>query len=616
MKIPKLTLISLGIVFLLFICFGYRKTDVPAEETAIAFTQENPDVSDSCSKIEQTRDIILKRIVTQIPAAELNLLTAQQLDKIIQKEEKEIFANEHWKFTVDQPALVSVMRHKGQETVPFWLEEKGFQKTAMSVSNENYEYEVWQKEFPPGDIHLGINGFDLHRVVYFVAIGAVEGNEMPKILSHFPDKWKVTRMEKGAYTYNDWDELVIEQLPEELEGHHLFTTIRGRAREAAILNAFRETPFPASFDADQIRLTWSGDPASTQSVQWRTDTSVSKMKLRYWDEANGNSGFSEIEADYELFTDKYIYNNPTVKNWEVDISELQPDTRYTYQIYNPENDKETAVYSFRTAPKNSQPFSFIYLGDTHNDEIVEPVLERALEEAPDASFWVHSGDHVNTGLFRDLWDKYFYSGRKVFPNLTYVPALGNHDSQDGLPPTLFTRLFKLPKNEVCGLTTGRNFSFSYSNTRFFIIDSTGDIDQIACWLEGELRQTEEKWKIVVTHFPPFTTDDSYPEIRKSWSTLFDQYHVDLVLSGHVHQYFRSYPICNEKAVSGTDKGTIYVSSVTVEPRQPEPVSGYYNEVYANRGGLFQVITVDENRLDFLSKRYDGTVVDRFTIEKK
>lgn len=615
MKAPKLSLISWGIVFLLFINFGYRKVNTSSEEKVTAFPQKNQAASGAYSKIEQTRDIILERIIAQVSAAELNQLTAEQLDKIIQNEEKSVFANKHWKFLVDQPALVSVMRHKKQETVPFWLTEKGFDKTTLTVSNENYEYEVWQKEFPSGEICLGINGFDLHRVVYFVTIGPIDGGQMPKILSHFPDQWKVIRMEKGAYTYNDWDELVIEQFPQALEGHHLFTTIRGRAREAALLNAFRKTSFPASSDADQIRLTWSDDPASTQVIQWRTDTAVSRMKLRYWSHDSDPHNFLETDAQHKLHTDKYIYNNPTVKYWETGISELQPDTRYAYRIYNPGDGKESATYSFRTAPKSSQPFSFIYLGDTHNDEIVEQVLKQALEEAPDASFWVHSGDHVNTGLFRDLWDKYFYSGRKVFPNLTYVPALGNHDSQDGLPPTLFTQLFKLPQNGKCRLTSGRNFTFSYGNSRFFIIDSTGDIEQIACWLEKELRETNEKWKIAVTHFPPFTTDDSYPEIRKSWSGLFDQYHVDLVLSGHVHQYFRSFPINNEKVVAEDDEGTIYVSSVTVEPRQAEPVSERYNKVYANTGGLFQIITVDDHQLDFLSKRYDGTVIDYFTIKK-
>lgn len=577
--------------------------------------EELPDPPSFPSKTEQVRDAVLERIISRIPAGELNQLTDQQLMSMVGKEEKEIFANEHWRFTVDNPALVSVMRHKGQETVPFWLKEKGFRKTKMSVSNGNYEYEVWQKEFPAGEIALGINGFDLHRVVYFVTIGPVAGNDMPKILHHSPDRWRVIRMEKGAYTYNDWDELLIEQLPEDLEGHMLFTTIRGRAREAAILNSFRKTPYPASPDADQIMLTWCDDPATTQAIQWRTDTSVSKMTLRYWRENNNKREFSETNASQELLSDQYIHNNPEVKHWEVNITGLQPGTGYNYLIYNSDNQIESPVYSFHTAPRGKSPFRFIYLGDTHNDDIVEPVLKQAVKEAPDAAFLVHSGDHVNTGLFRDLWDKYLHSGRDIFPGLPFVPTLGNHDSQDGLPPTLYTQLFMLPRETACGLSPGRNYVFSYGDARFYMIDATGDIDKIACWLEEELKQTKEKWKIAVTHFPPYATDNSYPEIRRSWGRLFDQYHVDLVLSGHIHQYFRSYPINNEQVVSDPKDGTIYISSVVVEPRKPEPASEKYNEVYANKGGLYQIIRIDNNTLDFISKRVDGTITDQFSLKK-
>lgn len=575
---------------------------------------ELPDASPPPSKIEQTRNNILERIIAKTPPDKLNQLTHQQLLGMMDEDEKRIFADEHWRFAVDRPALVSVMRHKKQEIEPFWLREKGFRKTDMSVANENYEYEVWQKVFPAGEINLGVNGFDLHRVAYFVAIGSVPGNDMPEILHHLPNKWKVIRMEKGAYTYNDWDELVIGQIPDALEGHRLFTTIRGRAREAAILNSFRETSFPASSEADQIMLTWCDDPATTQAVQWRTDLSVSKMSIRYWIGDNRQE-YSEKKADHILLSDKYIQNNPDVKHWEVNVTGLKPATRYNYQIHDSDRGKESPVHSFRTAPAYKSSFRFIHLGDTHNDDIVEPVLKQAVKEAPDAVFLVHSGDHVNTGLFRNLWDQYLHAGRDIFPRLPFMPTLGNHDSQDGLPPTLYTQLFMLPKNRMCGLSPERNYAFSYGDARFYMIDATGDIDKITCWLENELRQTDEKWKIAVTHFPPYATDDSYPEIRRAWGSLFDQYRVDLVLSGHIHQYFRSYPINNEQVVTDTNKGTIYVSSVVVEPRKPEPASETYNEVYANKGGLYQIIHIDDNTLDFISKQIDGTIIDQFQLKK-
>jgi hypothetical protein len=79
--------------------------------------------------------------------------------------------------------------------------------------------------------------------------------------------------------------------------------------------------------------------------------------------------------------------------------------------------------------------------------------------------------------------------------------------------------------------------------------------------------------------------------------------------------FRSYPINNAKVVTDAKNGTIYLSSVVVEPRKPEPPSEKYNEVYANKGGLFQIIRIDNNTLDFISKRFDGMIIDQFSLKK-
>ncbi|SFU61706.1 3',5'-cyclic AMP phosphodiesterase CpdA [Porphyromonadaceae bacterium KHP3R9] len=567
------------------------------------------------TQTEQAKNAILQRIITNVPSGELNELTHQQLLAMISEEERAIFANDHWRFTVDAPAMVSVMRHKEQQIVPFWLEEKGFRNTGMTLSNGNYEYEVWQKEYPAGEITLGINGFDLHRVVYFVTIGPVKGGVMPKIVSHSPERWRVVRMEKGAYTYNDWDELVIERLPAELEGHLLFTTIRGRAREAAILNAFRKTAYPASSAADQVVLTWCDDPRTTQAFQWRSDTSVTRMTLKYRKADGNDSDFSEIAASYRLLADNYIYNCPVVKHWEVNVERLQPDTKYQYRICNGDTGGETPLYTFRTAPQGESPFRFIYLGDTHNSDIVEKVVDQAFRTAPDAAFLLHSGDHVNTGLFRELWDEHFHYMRKVLPYLSFVPALGNHDSQDGLPPALYQHFFMLPRDNGTVLEPERNYAFTYGNSRFLILDSTGDVGRIASWLEEELKKAEERWKIVVTHFPIYWKDDSYPDMREKWASLFDRYGVDLVLSGHVHQYFRSYPVVGNIPRKPEEKGTVYVASVAVASRDLEPSSEKYNALHVNTGALYQTVEVESRQIHVVSRNLDGDKIDEFIIRK-
>jgi predicted phosphodiesterase len=565
--------------------------------------------------VPEVRDQVIERLIKQVPASGLASLDNAFILNLITPEEKKVFASNHWRFRVDKPALVSVMRHKGQEIIPFWLIEEGFENTGKSVKNENYDYEVWQKQYPAGEVRLGINGFDLHKVVYFVAVGPVENGKMPVIDRLYPDQWPISEMRKGAYTYNDWDELVIQELPDNMVGHTLLTTIRGRAREAAITGSFRTTEYPSSPLPDQIVLTWSGAPSSTQSVQWRTDTKVTGAYIKYWIDGTDEKTAREQTASSFTLEDVYIYNDMRVKHWEVNLESLKPGTKYNYYVGGKQPETKSSVYSFRTAPATIAPFKFIFLGDTHNEDIVKPVMEQAYTTHPDAAFLIHSGDHVNTGLFRDLWDKYFALGKEVFPHLTFVPTLGNHDSQDGLAPVLYTRLFMLPQEKRCGLDAERNYSFTYSNTRFFMIDATGDTDNIACWLEEELKKTTETWKIAVTLFPPYAAEDSYLDIRKKWCSLFDTYHVDLVLSGHIHQYFRSYPIYKNEVVESSAKGTIYVSSLTVETREKEAPSAKYNKLYANQGGLYQIIEIDSDKLSFISKSKNGEVIDHFQIVK-
>ena len=54
----------------------------------------------------------------------------------------------------------------------------------------------------------------------------------------------------------------------------------------------------------------------------------------------------------------------------------------------------------------------------------------------------------------------------------------------------------------------------------------------------------ERWMIVATHHPPYSAGiiGSDLEVRRQWVPLFEKYGVDLVLSGHDHDYQRSKPI--------------------------------------------------------------------------
>jgi 3',5'-cyclic AMP phosphodiesterase CpdA len=77
------------------------------------------------------------------------------------------------------------------------------------------------------------------------------------------------------------------------------------------------------------------------------------------------------------------------------------------------------------------------------------------------------------------------------------------------------------------------------------LDSTmaDDADQ-AAWLTDTLAGANETWRIVLLHHPPYSAgyQGSSMDARRAFAPLFERFGVQLVLSGHDHDYQRSRPI--------------------------------------------------------------------------
>lgn len=91
------------------------------------------------------------------------------------------------------------------------------------------------------------------------------------------------------------------------------------------------------------------------------------------------------------------------------------------------------------------------------------------------------------------------------------------------------------------------------------LDSTrwDDPDQ-RVWLEDTLRTSTATWKIVAVHHPPYSAgyQGSSIDVRETFVPLFEEYGVQLVLSGHDHDYQRSEEINGVAyVVTGAASGT-------------------------------------------------------------
>jgi 3',5'-cyclic AMP phosphodiesterase CpdA len=116
-----------------------------------------------------------------------------------------------------------------------------------------------------------------------------------------------------------------------------------------------------------------------------------------------------------------------------------------------------------------------------------------------------------------------------------LAILGNHDVADGHADGQVSAL---------GMP-GRWWARELGDVLLVGLDSNlaDDPDQLA-FLERVLAGTRARWRIVALHHPPYSAgyQGSSERVREVFAPIFERYGVQLVLSGHDHDYQRSEPI--------------------------------------------------------------------------
>lgn len=570
---------------------------------------------DGHPSIHDTMASIVERLRTSHSAEELKALSPEDVLAVLTDEEREILGSEYLSFNVDKPVTVYVMRHEKQSELPYWLDEHNFTKTNDTVGVNDEHYEVWEKTFDAGHIGLGVNGFERRGDHYFVAVVPQKEGDTVAITDMYPGQHKTTEFKERAVIHADDFDNRVTTFPAFLEGQTLIRGVQDRTEDTQLVRIWRETDYPATTAPDQIVLTWSGDPKTTQTVQWRTNTEVTNGRVRF-KEAD-TSAEIEIEAVQTSLEDPTLANDPVNHRFTATMADLKPGTAYTYRV----GDGETwsAPSAFTTAPAETVPFKFIYMGDAQNGLDTWGVLmDKAFAEEDDAAFYIMAGDLVNRGIQRDDWDSFFHNAAGHYNNLQLVPAIGNHEDQGEDGPWMYLELFDLPKDGPTEIEPERAYSFEYSNALFVVLDTNTSVKDQTEWLEQQLANTTATWKFVVYHHPAYSSapNRNNSEVQKYWTPLFDKYRVDLALQGHDHAYLRTYPMNDGKPVESAKDGTIYIVSVSGTKFYKQ--GDYpYTEFGMTNVATYQVldIVIDGDKLSYKAYDIEGDVRDEFVIEK-
>jgi 3',5'-cyclic AMP phosphodiesterase CpdA len=386
----------------------------------------------------------------------------------------------------------------------------------------------------------------------------------------------------------------------------------------------------------RIIINLTATPTKSMAVTWRTVDEVSKPVVEFaeatvWTEID--SVGKPVAATSKLFTTDKRF---TVYQHSAIIDGLKSNTLYAYRVG---GDSIWSEWNqFRTAKEKAEPFKFVFMGDPQNDLKLHcsRVFREAFKKAPDAAFWLFSGDITSEPEDAQL-EGFFYAGGFIFGTTPSIMTPGNHDVdflwengkivRDSKGKKLrgentsgmFLEHFTLPENGLPGFKE-TSYTLDYQGVRFIMVDTNLEdkLKEQAVWIENLLANNPNKWTVVSFHHPFYSAgrDRDDDETRKAFLAIFDKYSVDLVLTGHDHAYARSYKLKNGEKVKNNQKGTVYV--VSVSGPKMYSVNSNYNHIMAKTGGnvqLYQVISVDNKTLDYKSYTATGELFDSFSLKK-
>lgn len=290
-----------------------------------------------------------------------------------------------------------------------------------------------------------------------------------------------------------------------------------------------------------MTVMWLTDAPCTSWVEFGTQGELNRKAVRSRD--------GLIDADQTLH--------------RIVIDGLSPGTEYTYRICSKEilqfepykvTYGQTLTgdnYHFTTLSGDKKSTSFIVLNDIHQrNDILEKLIRLSVSEPYDLVF-------LNGDILSDIEDESQIVDHVLKPcsdlfakQIPFIYVRGNHETRGRYARRLADYL---------ATPTGRYYySFDQGPVHFIVLDGgedkedshpayggLADFDRYrdvqAKWLNDEIQSASFKnatYKIVLVHMPPTPSEKWHgpDDLYNKWRPLLNQGNIDLMISGHTHQY--------------------------------------------------------------------------------
>ena len=371
-----------------------------------------------------------------------------------------------------------------------------------------------------------------------------------------------------------------------------------------------EEPYTVSTSPQRLLLTFGNDGEMSRYVSWMCDTIVHEDASLLL--AN-NDDTLNIKAIGEVFVSragKAAYYRAEMKN-------LKPNAEYHYAVET--NGKTSAWHQFRTYNPKSDSFAFLFMGDVQDTigGVANRLLRNAVESHPEVEFVAFGGDLTERPTDR-FWAETFRSIDSVCTAMPVVNITGNHDYLKYLIRKCERRFALVFPYYLKGMTERDDenhlFTLHYHNTDIFMLDSDRGIPSLykqSCWLEDEMKKSNARNQIVMTHHPLYSVKRPNNNLTQRWmfNDIIVENGAELVLQGHEHAYTRC--ANSDEPMEGnsckiTDKPLYTVSHCSPKNYKIHPHKRFKPVLSGSR--YYQVIKVSKNGITMLA--FDANTNER------
>lgn len=394
----------------------------------------------------------------------------------------------------------------------------------------------------------------------------------------------------------------------------------GYAYKEDVLAAFAPKWNEIQADETVISLTPGGEIGEMRFA-WLSPENDKNAAFKI-SEKSDMSGAKEIDVAVSDAISDYNSNKVTVTG-------LEEGKTYFYSYT--ENGVWSKPASFTVQP--DEEFTVLYVSDAQigrsGEETLEEVLirdtcgwnytvEKMLAKYPDAAFAISGGDQFQSP--DSITQMKAYLAPEKLRSLPVANTIGNHDDDS----TLYGEIFNNP-NEVFELfasDAGTGYYYSYGDVLFITVNSNNSsLTDTARVLRKAVRAyPDAKWRVVTMHHNPYSvslSDEDFSEERLVFSSLYDCYDIDLVLSGHDHLYSRTKVMHGGKTADG--EGTVYLQSSSASGSNYDPLredtASFIDAAFGERVPTYTALTFTQDAIIGATFRTDtDAVIDSFEVK--